>query len=43
MELEIGKPELVQRVSAYIKASHFHDADDLHKNQILAIEGIAIC
>jgi hypothetical protein len=29
MNLEIHKPELVQRVQAQIKTGHFHDTDEL--------------
>jgi len=29
MNLEIHKPELVQRVNAHIQTGHFHDADEV--------------
>jgi hypothetical protein len=29
MNLEIHKPELVQRVKAHTRTGHFHDADEL--------------
>jgi len=29
MNLEIQKPELVQRVNAHIRTGHFHDADEV--------------
>jgi Arc/MetJ-type ribon-helix-helix transcriptional regulator len=39
MNLEIHKPELVQRVKAHIHAGHFHDADELLENALDALEG----
>ncbi len=29
MNLEIHKPELIQRVNAHLQTCHFHDADEL--------------
>jgi len=38
MNLEIHKPELVQRVNAHIRTGHFHDADDLLEKALDALE-----
>jgi len=38
MNLEIQKPEIVQRVYAYIKAGHFHDADEVIEKALDALE-----
>jgi Arc/MetJ-type ribon-helix-helix transcriptional regulator len=38
MNLEIHKPELVQRVNAHIQAGHFHDADDLLEKALDALD-----
>jgi hypothetical protein len=39
MNLEIHKPELMQRVNAHIHAGHFHDADELLEKALDVIEG----
>jgi Arc/MetJ-type ribon-helix-helix transcriptional regulator len=39
MNLEIHKPELVQRVNAQIQSGHFHDADELIEKALDALEG----
>jgi Arc/MetJ-type ribon-helix-helix transcriptional regulator len=39
MNLEIHKPELVQRVNAQIQSGHFHDADELLEKALDALEG----
>ncbi len=39
MNLEIHKPELVQRVNAHIQAGHFHDADEVLERALDALEG----
>jgi Arc/MetJ-type ribon-helix-helix transcriptional regulator len=39
MNLEIHKPELVQRVQAHIQTGHFHDADELLEKALDALEG----
>jgi hypothetical protein len=39
MNLEIHKPELVQRVSAHIHTGHFQDADELLEKALDALEG----
>jgi hypothetical protein len=39
MNLEIHKPELVQRVNAQIQSGHFHDADELIEKPLDALEG----
>ena len=41
MNLEIHKPELVQRVNAQIQSGHFHDADELIEKALDALEGKA--
>jgi Arc/MetJ-type ribon-helix-helix transcriptional regulator len=38
MNLEIHKPELVQRVNAHIQTGHFHDADDLIEKALDALD-----
>ena len=38
MNLEIHKPELVQRVNAHIRTGHFHDADELLEKALDALE-----
>ena len=39
MNLEIHKPELVQRVKKQIQSGHFHDADELVEKALDALEG----
>ena len=39
MNLEIHKPELVQRVNAHIQAGLFHDADEVLEKALDALEG----
>lgn len=41
MNLEIHKPELVQRVNAHIQTGHFHDADEVIERALDALEGVA--
>ena len=38
MNLEIHKPELVQRVNAHIQTGCFHDADELVEKALDALE-----
>ncbi len=38
MNLEIHKPELVQRVNAQIQSGHFRDADELIEKALDALE-----
>jgi len=38
MNLEIHKPELVQRVNAHIQTGHFHDADELIEKALDALD-----
>ncbi len=38
MNLEIHKPELVQRVNAHIQTGHFHNADDLLEKALDALD-----
>jgi hypothetical protein len=38
MNLEIHKPELMQRVNAHIKTGHFHDADELIEKALDALD-----
>jgi len=38
MNLEIHKPELVQRVQAQIQSGHFHDADELIEKALDALD-----
>jgi Arc/MetJ-type ribon-helix-helix transcriptional regulator len=38
MNLEIRKPELVQRVNAHIRAGQFHDTDELIEKALDALE-----
>ena len=38
MNLEINKPELVQRVQAQIQSGHFHDADELIEKALDALD-----
>jgi hypothetical protein len=39
MNLEIHKPELVQRVNAHIQSGHFHDADEVLEKAFDALDG----
>jgi Arc/MetJ-type ribon-helix-helix transcriptional regulator len=39
MNLEIHKPELVQRVNAHIQTGHFHDTEELIEKALDALEG----
>jgi Arc/MetJ-type ribon-helix-helix transcriptional regulator len=39
MNLEIHKPELVQRVNAHIRTGQFHDTDELLEKALDALEG----
>ena len=39
MNLEIHKPELVQRVNAHIQTGCFHDADEVLEKALDALEG----
>jgi Arc/MetJ-type ribon-helix-helix transcriptional regulator len=41
MNLEIHKPELVQRVNAHIQTGQFHDTDELIEKALDALEGKA--
>jgi hypothetical protein len=41
MNLEIHKPELVQRVNAHIQAGHFHDADELIERALDVLDELA--
>ena len=38
MNLEIHRPELMQRVNAQIQSGHFHDADELIEKALDALE-----
>jgi hypothetical protein len=38
MNLEIHKPELVQRMNAHIHTGHFHDADELLEKALDALD-----
>ncbi len=38
MNLEIHKPELVQRVNAQIQSGHFHDIDELIEKALDALD-----
>jgi hypothetical protein len=38
MNLEIHKPELVQRVNAHIQTGHFHDTDELLEKALDALD-----
>jgi len=38
VNLEIHKPELMQRVNAHIQGGHFHDADELIEKALDALE-----
>jgi hypothetical protein len=38
MNLEIHKPELVQRVQALIQSGHFHDTDELIEKALDALD-----
>jgi Arc/MetJ-type ribon-helix-helix transcriptional regulator len=38
MNLEINKPELLQRVNAHIEAGHFHDADEVLEKALDALD-----
>jgi Arc/MetJ-type ribon-helix-helix transcriptional regulator len=38
MNIEIQKPELVQRVHAHIQTGQFHDADDLIEKALDALD-----
>lgn len=39
MNLQIHKPELVQRVQAQIRSGNFHDTDELIEKALDALEG----
>ena len=39
MNLEIHRPELVQRLNAQIRTGHFHDADEFLEKGLDALEG----
>ena len=39
MNLEIHKPELVQRVSAYLRTGQFNNTDELLEKALDALEG----
>ena len=41
MNLDIHKPELVQRVNAHIQAGHFHDTDEVIEKALDALDGQA--
>jgi hypothetical protein len=41
MNLEIRKPELVERVNARLQSCHFHDVDELIEKALDAVEGKA--
>jgi hypothetical protein len=41
MNLEIHRPELVQRVNAHIRNGNFHDADELLEKALDALDGQA--
>jgi hypothetical protein len=41
MNLEIHKPELVQRVNAHIQTGHFHDTDELIEKALDALDANA--
>lgn len=41
MNLEIHKPELVERLNAQIQSGHFHDADEFIEKALDALEGKA--
>lgn len=38
MNIEIHKPELVQRLTAHIQTGHFHDADELIEKALDALD-----
>lgn len=38
MNLEIHKPELMERVKAHIQAGHFHDADEVIERALDALD-----
>jgi len=38
MNLEIHKPDLVQRVNAHIRTGHFHDVDELFEKALDALD-----
>ena len=38
MNLEIRKPELVQRVNAQVRSRHFHDVDELIEKALDALD-----
>ena len=38
MNLEIHKPELVQRVNAHIQTGHFHNADEVLEKALDALD-----
>lgn len=38
MNIEIHKPELVQRVNAHVQTGHFHDADELIEKALDALD-----
>ena len=39
MNLEIHKPELVQRVTAHIQTGHFHNVDEVIEKTLDALDG----
>jgi Arc/MetJ-type ribon-helix-helix transcriptional regulator len=39
MNIEIHKPELVQRLTEHIQAGHFQDADELIEKALDALDG----
>ena len=42
MNIEIRKPELVERVQAQIQSGHFHDADELIEKALDALDEQAL-
>jgi hypothetical protein len=38
MNLEIHKPELIERVNAHIQTGHFHDAEELLERALDALD-----
>ena len=41
MNLEIHKPELLQRVNAQLQSRHFHDVDELIEKALDALDELA--
>ncbi len=39
MNLEISRPELIQRLNAHIGTGNFHDADEFREKALDALEG----